>query len=73
MLFAYPHPYPFRDGSTDKNECSNSMTLDGTKTNDLSYYQKPFIDTTQERRSDKYQAISVIFEIESERSAKVKF
>ena len=49
------------------------MTLDGTKTNDLSYYQKSFIDTTQGRRSDKYQPISIIFEIESERSAKFNF
>ena len=40
MLFPYPHPYPFKDGSTDKNECSNSLTPDGTKINDLSYYQK---------------------------------
>ena len=31
---------PFKDGSNDENECSNSLTLDCTKINDLSYYQK---------------------------------
>ena len=30
MLFLYPHPYPFKDGSHGENECSNSWTLDGT-------------------------------------------
>ena len=40
MLFLYPQPYPFKDGSHDENEFSNSLTLDGTKVYDLSYYQK---------------------------------
>ena len=28
-----PHPYSFKNA----NECSNSLTLDGTKINELSY------------------------------------
>ena len=40
MLFLYPQPYPFKDGSHDESGFSNSLTLDGTKINDLSYYQK---------------------------------
>ena len=35
-----PHPYPFKDGSHDENECSISLTLDGTKINELSDYNK---------------------------------
>ena len=40
MFFLYPHSYLFKDGRHDENECSNSLTLDDTKINDLSYYQK---------------------------------
>ena len=35
-----PPPIPFVGGSHDENECLNSLTLDGTKIIDFSYYQK---------------------------------
>ena len=40
MLFLYPTPYPFKDGSHGENECSNSLTRDGTNIIDLFCYQK---------------------------------
>ena len=34
MLFLYPIPYPFKDGSHDENECLDSLTIDDTKIDD---------------------------------------
>ena len=71
MLFLYPNPYPFKNGSQGDNECSNSLTLDGTKINDLSYYQNlgtsiPLSRECLKEKEEKYQLISIYFAVESE-------
>ena len=60
MLFLYPFSYPFKDGSHDENKCSNSLTLDCTKINDLiSYYEilGTSIPLSGERLKDKVRHI----------------
>ena len=69
MLFLYPHPYPFKDGSHDESEYTNSLKLDGTKINDLTWC----IDTTQQRVAKRKGGINTSQYLESERPAKGEF
>ena len=58
-----PTSYPIKDGSHGEIECLNSLTLDATRINDLSYYQKlgasipDSAESDLKKRTDKYQTI----------------
>ena len=59
MLFLYPTPYPFKDGSHGENECSNSLTRDGTKIIALFCYMKlGWIYTMQNKFSNCFVCVS---------------